>query len=204
MTMKVYLKLFLAAMIPYALAFSVMTRNTGMAIGVGVVLGLIIAGIFGTLQIRSMKGKKKADETYAVNQEREMEIDLPFDRALELTRTAVLSISGATIMKEYSPEEGAVVIGARTGLNWETYGEKIGLYLERIDADTTLLRVESRPRLRTTLIDYGRNLHNVNAISLYVREHTASDHLQTVTQDEIDRLIENSEERLAEPEASRG
>lgn len=203
--MKVYLKLFLAAAIPYTIALSLFMRNSPLAIGLGIGLGVAIAGIFGTLQIRSMKGKKKADETYAVNQSREIDIDLPFEQALELTRAAVLSITGAKILKETSPDDGAAIIAAQRGLNWETYGENIKLYLEQIDADSTMLRVESRPRLRTTLIDYGRNLHNVNAISLYMREHTAADRLERgMSLADLMLDSEDEDESLMEHEPSRG
>jgi hypothetical protein len=203
--MKIYLKLFLAAAIPYTLAFSMIMRNTPLAISIGIILGVVIAAVFGTLQVRSMEGKKKADHSYAVHQTREIEIDLPFDEAVVLAKAAVQSINGTSILKETSPHEGVATIAARTGLNWETYGEKINLHLERIDADTTLLRIESRPRLRTTLIDYGRNLHNVNTISLYLREHTASDSLsRETTPDETVSVLEELHERLMEHDTSRG
>ena len=175
--MKIYIKLFLAAMIPYTIVFGLVLQNPLLALAMGITLGAIIAGVFGTLHVRSMDGKKRAYESYAVQQTRDIEIDLPFDEALILARAALQSIEGAAIVKETSSETGTTAISARTGLNWETYGEKINLRLERIDAETTLLHIDSRPRLRTTLIDYGRNLHNVNVISLYVREHTAADHL---------------------------
>jgi len=196
--MKIYLKLFLAAAIPYTLAFGMILRNPILAIGIGVTLGLVIAGVFGTLQVRSMDGKKKVDTSYAVQQTRTIEIDLPFDEALVLARAALQSINGVTIVKETVSGIGAGTINARTGLNWETYGEKITLSLERIDAETTLLHIDSRPRLRTTLIDYGRNLHNVNTINLYVREHTAADHLSRETgQDEEVKSLAELYQKLA-------
>jgi hypothetical protein len=59
-----------------------------------------------------------------------------------------------------------------------TYGEIITFQLQSLDADTTLVRIASRPRLKTTLIDYGRNLEHVNRLSLYLRQRSASDHLR--------------------------
>lgn len=187
--MKVYLKLFLAAAIPYMLALSWLLHNDTLAAVVGIGFGLLISGVFGTLQVRSMQGKKRDDGSYAVHQIREIEIDRSFDEATMLARAALRDIHGLKILREsgltMTLEEAYGTIDARTGLNWETYGEKISLRVTRLDDDTSRIRIESRPRLRTTLIDYGRNLHNVNTISMYLRGQTAADHL---------RLIETNDE----------
>jgi hypothetical protein len=180
--MKVYLKLFLAAVIPYTLALSWLLHNNTLAMIVGVVFGLLISSVFGTLQVRSMQGKKRDDGSYAVHQTREVEIDLSFDEASVLARASLRDIHGLKILREsgltVTPEEAYGTIDARTGLNWETAGEKIGLRITRVDDNTSRIRIESRPRLSTTLIDYGRNLHNVNMISRYLRGQTAADHLR--------------------------
>lgn len=186
--MKIYLKLFFAAAIPYTVALSLLFRAPLLGLVLGLSFGALIAGVFGTLQVRSMEGKKRSDESYAVRQTREFEVDRPLDEALKLAKAAIESLDGTKVMKEASIRltgHPTTTIEARTGLNWETYGEKITLRAEAVDADTTVIRIESRPRLRTTLIDYGRNLHHVNAISQYIREHTATDHLR-LSEDDAD------------------
>jgi len=195
--MKVYIKLFLAAAIPYSLALSLLFRSPILGTVLGVFFGVLIAGVFGTLQVHSMQGKKRADASYAVHQTREIEIDVPLDQALVLARAALQSIAGVIIKPTPTAPHK---IEARTGLNWETYGERITLSIAPLDADTTTIRIESRPRLRTTLIDYGRNLHYVNAISQFLREHTAADHLslkddQALMTDETQHEISLSMQR---------
>lgn len=45
-----------------------------------------------------------------------------------------------------------------------TWGERIEFTLTPVDAARTVVRIESRSRLRTTLVDYGQNFENVEKL----------------------------------------
>lgn len=173
--MRLYLKLFLAAFLPYALVGGLIVQDAvwGLLFGAGV--GLVIALVFGTLQHQAFaQSKQKQAASRSVHQTRELEVDLPYADALQLCREAAISLPRGRLSKT---DRLAGEIEVRTRLNWLTYGEKVTLRLRPLSATTTLVQISSRPRLKTTLIDYGRNLHHVNWLSHYVRAASGSDHL---------------------------
>lgn len=192
--MRLYIKLFLAFGVPFGLLMGLFYPYPALVLLVGILYGAVMSGVFGTLQHRSVKGKKQT-HTDGVKQAREFEIDLPYQQAFSACLDAVNEIQRAKIQMANSHTG---VIRARTGINLMTYGEIITFHLQPLDADTTLIRIDSRPRLKTTLIDYGRNLEHVNRLSLYLRQRSASDHLSEqysmekallMDEDELDMLV---------------
>ena len=59
---------------------------------------------------------------------------------------------------------GAVVLEGRTRMTWKSFGETVRVELGPRVGDATPVHVTSRPWLRTTIADYGKNLANVRAI----------------------------------------
>ncbi|MCU0514938.1 MAG: hypothetical protein MUE40_20470 [Anaerolineae bacterium] len=175
--MRVYLKLFFAAALPYGLLMGLLFTSVAAGIGFGVGAGLVLATIFGTLQHSAVDGKKAGSEA-GVHHQRTIEIDLPLRAALALGREALAGVPGARLHSLHHDEaHGQARLEARTRLNWQTLGERITLRLDALDAVTTRITLESRPRYKTTLIDYGKNLHHVNLLSRYLRQHSAIDPL---------------------------
>ena len=171
--MKLYLKLWLAMAIPYGLLMAIFMTDPAVGALTGALFGTIMSLIFGTLQHQSFRGKK-ADAERSVKQSRNIELDLPIDEAFNLCLEAYTQLRRAVIRKI---DRESHTIEIRTGINWLTYGEIITLHLSPIDLHTTEVVVNSRPRIKSVMIDYGRNLQNVNLIMLHLREQIASDHL---------------------------
>lgn len=178
--MRLYLKLFLAFGVPFGLLMGILYPYPALALLIGTVYGAIMAGIFGTLQHRAVRGKKKTSAD-GVQQQRNIEVDMPYDAAFAACLEAVGEIQRAQFRQI---DRAAGTIKARTSINLLTYGEIITFRLQPLDAHTTCIRISSRPRLKTTLIDYGRNLEHVNRLSLYLRQRSASDHLRDDLADE--------------------
>lgn len=171
--MAIYLKLFLAAAIPYALfAILVMNSLTGGLL-FGAFLGLMMSALFGTLQHLSFRGKK-ADASRDVNQSLTIEIDASYQDAFDLCLDSHRELLRATILS-YSRETG--IIELRTGRNWTTYGERLTLTVRHLPPRTAQITITSQPRVKTTMVDFGRNLQNVNHIAVFLRERSAADHL---------------------------
>lgn len=53
------------------------------------------------------------------------------------------------------------IVRARTGWSWDSHGERIDVSLRRVSDAETEVRVTSRPVLRLTFTDGGRNFRNV-------------------------------------------
>ena len=56
-------------------------------------------------------------------------------------------------------------------MTWKTFGDVISLEVSNLDDDRTKVKILSRPLVRTTLIDYGQNLENVETIVGMMKQH---------------------------------
>jgi hypothetical protein len=56
-------------------------------------------------------------------------------------------------------------------MTWKTFGDVISFEVRKIDNDRTQIKVSSRPAVRRTLVDYGKNLENMEKISSFLKEH---------------------------------
>lgn len=191
--MKLYLKLFLAMAIPYTLVMMLFTLNPGLALVSGILYGGAMSLLFGTIQHLSFRGKK-ADAEHSVRQSRTLEIDHNIDDTFNLCLEAYTVLKRAVIKKV---DRQAATIEVRTGANLRTYGELITIKIAPLDAHTSTVTISSRPRVKSTMIDYGRNLRNVNLLALYLREQIASDHLsyhaiQQLAQEQSSQSVEQS------------
>jgi hypothetical protein len=195
--MQQYLKLFLAAALSYGVVIGLMSQSAWLGILFGVGIGLAIAGIFGTLHHQAFNElKKEADRS--VYQERQIEVDLPYAAAWALALDALKTLPRVKIRK-LDLVNG--VLEAQTGLNLLTFGERITIQLRPLDTETTLLELVSRPRWRTALIDYGRNLQHIRDLLLYLRHASAADALALERWLEVDALPEPLEGSLANANA---
>ncbi|WP_273130964.1 hypothetical protein [Bacillus weihaiensis] len=69
-------------------------------------------------------------------------------------------------VKEENLEKGFILV--RTGINIRTWGEVIKVTVTSIENERTLVTIESKPIVITTMVDYGKNLENVKIISEYL------------------------------------
>jgi hypothetical protein len=68
-----------------------------------------------------------------------------------------LDAIGATVTAK---DEASGRIEGRLAVTWRSWGEKLSVEVSGVDNDARV-RVTSASRLRTTLIDYGKNASNV-------------------------------------------
>jgi hypothetical protein len=173
---SVYLKLFLATGIPFGtLAGLFYTVLYGLPFGsvagllAGVFFGGLMSLILGSLHIRSVGRvqSERAGGALGVHHVRSIELALPYDEAFDLCIESLRSIRKCRIQEE-DRLRGKIV--ARTGITWKTWGDVITFELRRIEGNRTLVTVSSRPVVRTTLVDYGKNLENVERICSFLKE----------------------------------
>lgn len=79
---------------------------------------------------------------------------------------------GGTKFKLVSQDDAAHVMEVKTGISLRSWGEKLRIELAP-EGSGTRVSVSSASRLKTTLIDYGKNNENVNAILGLVRRALA-------------------------------
>lgn len=148
------------------------------------------------LQRRAMLDKKQAHDTLDSRQQRTVEIDLPFNAAFDLTLDALETLDGQNVpvpddpllrleslmakkqylrLYETDREMGSI----RAGLYVKTLGipdpvdfSRIEIRLQRLDADTTLIRIDSKGNALFENYDLGKNLHYVKLLAHYLRRES--------------------------------
>ena len=176
--MNRYLKLFLATGIPFGIVMGVLyLLQHGFLEGLiaGLFSGLFFGGfmslILGTLHSWSVKRilPEKPKPSMGVHHVRNLELQVSYDKVFDLCIESLNLIKRCKIRKENRPQGK---IDARAGITWKTWGDVILFDVRKIDIDRTQIIVSSRPAVRTTLVDYGKNLENVERISSFLEEQS--------------------------------
>lgn len=174
--MNRYLRLFLATGIPFGIFMGIFYSlrygfPSGLVDGLfkGIFFGLFMSLILGFLHSRSVKRMPsgKSEKAIGVHHVRNVELQFPYDKAFNLCIESISLIKKCKIQKE-DRSQGKIV--AKTGMTWKTWGDVISFEVRKIDNDRTQVLVSSRPAVRTTLVDYGKNLENVERISSFLKE----------------------------------
>jgi hypothetical protein len=129
----------------------------------GFLFGSAMAG-FTYFSDKNLKKKGIVNDSISVNQTQSLMISLPSETVESVIREAILSIRKAKIKSISSSS-----IEAKTGFTWKSFGEDIIVTLERRNS-STFAKIKSKSSLRTTIVDYGKNLENVQDISRYIKQ----------------------------------
>jgi hypothetical protein len=123
--------------------------------GFGVAMALLL-GFAHEIAARRSTGVRDA----AVRQEETFVLDGELDDAVDLAMDGLYAIGAGVLSVERGPDAR---LAARRGWSWKSFGEDMSVEVTPLDRGVRVV-VRSRPRLRTTLVDYGRNLENVQAV----------------------------------------
>ena len=139
----------------------------------GLTVGFVIYLIVGPLH--GMAVKKIADdiskETLGVHHVREIEIQRPYNESFDLCIRSLDMISRCRVTEE---DRAGGRIVAKAGLNLKTWGDTISFSISIAGEGVSKIKVSSRPAAMTTIVDFGRNLQNVMAISSHLEKHGGS------------------------------
>jgi hypothetical protein len=173
--MKIHLKLFLATGVPYGILTGLIYLLlfgplTGLIAGLfaGILFGGFMSLILGSLHTWSVKRLPfKSREVMDVHHVQSIEMKLPYDKVFDLCIESLRLIRKCKIVEE-NRSQGKII--ARTGTTWKSWGEVITFDIRKMN-DVIQVKVSSRPAVRTTLVDYGKNLENVEKIVSFLKEH---------------------------------
>tara|TARA_B110000967_G_scaffold192680_1_gene219530 strand:- start:3469 stop:3978 length:510 start_codon:yes stop_codon:yes gene_type:complete len=102
------------------------------------------------------------DKNLGVNQKRYVKSELNKSELIKKLKTD--PIIGKMKMMEI--ENGILL---KTGMTWKSWGEKIKIILQTKQGSNFDYQISSSPKLKTTLVDYGKNLENVNRIKNVIK-----------------------------------
>lgn len=220
--MQLNLVVFLIALVftfisQYYLALAVgwgVNASTVIAAGFAggtLLLGLLSYGIQYQRNKAAFARKQKIADNTDTEQSSTIEIDVPFAQAFDLALDALHSLDGEDIpsrlllirskqtikIHQMDREIGRIQAGLRArtiGLQDIVDFSRIEIQLQRIDADTTRIRIDSRPTMPLEVYDLARHMHYVNHLALHLRE--ASERLNP-THDLDDDPVEAESTRRA-------
>ncbi len=156
----------------YGLA-SGLYRGITLGLVSGILFGGIMTAVLGALHARSVRTRSSGaqDPDYGVLQRREVRVPAPYDETFQLCVQSLEQLPGAQIQDE-DPTRG--VITAQTARTWDTWGDTIALAITDTEDDCTHVTVSSEPT-RYQVVDYGKNLENVERIASFLKEeHTGT------------------------------
>jgi len=166
--------------IPFGFLISILTIQKGdnadailNGILSGLIFGILISYILITLH-KSLSRKVVPDASihdFDIHQVRSIGLDMPFEQAFGLCIKSLETIYRCRVLSQ-SLDNGE--IRARAGLNWKTWGDIINFKLTRGE-DSIVVEISSRPVASSTLVDFGKNLDNVERIKRFLLDHK-SDH----------------------------
>ena len=150
----------------------VMAFGFSFGLKFGILFFLLIWGIVLVLSFIHVKLSERMhpedpDEVHKVHHVREIELPLPFNDAFNLCNESLTLFDRCAIVKK-DLSQGKIV--AERGPSLRSMGEVISFDIQQTNVWQTRIMLSSKPPLRTTIIDFGRNLKNVEKIAQYLRE----------------------------------
>jgi hypothetical protein len=170
------LKIFLAGGIPFGIFTAVLFSslygiNVGLPGGLmsGVIFGFVMFIILGFLHSRAVEkiAGDISEGSMATCQVRNTELRLPYDKTFDLCIKSLSLISRCRVHEE-GRSQGRIM--ARSSINWKTWGDTISFEITRISDEKTAVKVSSRPTAKSTIVDYGKNLENVQTIISFLEK----------------------------------
>ncbi len=144
----------------------------GTGVGAGVLFGALMSALLVTLHLVAVNDSRHPGGIDVI-QSKTIVLSAPISEAADLCCATLEQQVGARVVKTGGPP--AVLI-ARTGLSWRTFGDEIRVVLAEEDLDQTRIEITSRPRSRTTLLDFGANQRNVDLVAIHLLAHGARRH----------------------------
>lgn len=175
--MHTILKLFVVSGVPFAIFMCIYYSlryniRTGIMAGLtgGTAVGIVLAVIVGFLHRRCVQkiAGRGSDDSMGVHAVRNIDLAFPLDRTFDLCIESLGHVNRSRITQE---DRAQGRIEARTGINWKTWGDTISFSLDRLDEERTHVMISSRPTARTTLVDFGKNLGNVQTIVSFLKRN---------------------------------
>ncbi|WP_396171690.1 hypothetical protein [Flavobacterium sp.] len=168
---KLYIKTFLLTAIPY---FSLMTlfgfdeisktiilKNITASLFFGIFMSLILVS-FHWYKLKKDGVKNITDENIGVNQTKKIETKLNKEQLIQKLKL------DPTIRKMKMTEiENGVLL--KTGMTMKSWGEEIKIILKSNKENNFEYQLSSSPKLKTTIVDYGKNLENINKIESVIK-----------------------------------
>lgn len=178
--MNLYLKVFLTMAVPFGgLTGFVVAGDAGILQGittgtaVGATLGFVASAILVTLHNRAVNRLPFPDnvKNYAVKQSKSIFVDWDYDTAFQRCAQALNDYGCRQIQP--NPLHGTIV--SKSKLDVFAALQAIGMRVIEHDPGDCEIQIISQPKMPTTMLDFGRNLRNVEELAQRLRQFEEED-----------------------------
>lgn len=165
-------------------------------------------------QRRALSGKKQANDNLEAQQQRTLEIDLPYDAAFDLALEALQTLDGQPVPLPHEPlvprtqtlriyEQDREIGSIRAGLHTQIVGitdpidfSRLEIRLQKLSPHTTRLRISSKGNaLAGEFYDFGKNLHYVKQVALHLRRESAAAENEMLIEDHAEQYLQSPDLR---------
>ena len=162
--------------VSYALLMSASAWLFDMPFSSRSFIGWLIGGalIGGTIQLLGDLGVRKlsknnAEKDFSVIQNRKIVLLLKLNAAFDLCKDSLAErkVKSITETKEND------FIKATTKMNFNSFGTQIEFNLNQIAENLTEVEIQTRPSVKSTMVDYGESLRIIEEITHYLKEKDA-------------------------------
>lgn len=168
MKQKLYLFLILSLFYGLIMGFLLSSNDRPFfldALVSGILFGAVVIIIMMIVQKLHLRKTGNAGKKVQLINQAEFKLEGTKEQVIELCRNSLDSIKNSSVL-EINREAG--LIRAKAGMTWYTWGDEITFQIESIGDHNYSVSVTSRPMVKTTLIDYGKNLDNIQKIKSYL------------------------------------
>ncbi len=154
--------LFTAALFGLFLSFFELDSASALAVIILLLMSCLFGGSITLLVYLSDRRRLAAGKDISKDEVRPSEsyvLQLPIDQVRILVVEALRALHRPKVEVQDSHNYVAI-----TGMTWGSFGEVVSAEIKELNGDTTLLEVSSKPRLVTTIVDYGINSDNLAEI----------------------------------------
>lgn len=166
-TTLLYSKSFLVTTIAFGILMMIFDYATGSDIELisflltTVLFGLTMSLVFVTLQISELKRlgvEELTAESLSVEQHRRFESSITKQKAVE-------RINIDPVYSKMNIRKTANGLRIKTPITLKSFGEIISIEFDQpLASDPLKITLTSRPKIKTTMVDLGKNLENVNSL----------------------------------------
>jgi len=164
---RLYIRAFLWTGLPFATAMAILNVYWGDAFDLrkflfsfvffGGLMSLILVGLH-RYQLKRKGVDNLDDGALSVAQKTQIQTTLSREEIIDrLKRDPRI---GKMVLKADGD-----MIELDSGATWRSWGERILLKIHQHDGNTLLVEIQSKPKVFTTVVDYGKNKDNVDLIT---------------------------------------
>ena len=140
----------------------------------GFMFGLFLSSLcIGTHYLATRNSKYSKLNDNKVHQIRELELPCRYTDSFELCLNSLNLFNNIQIL---SKKVDSGYIQAKTQAGWKSFGEYIEFNIDKINESSTKIKIQSKPIVSTTLVDYGKNLENVESLLEYIYQNKYIEH----------------------------